>query len=435
MEIGPTPSGENCAAVGSPNYETLAKIETRAFINQLERIFPEAKGRFKAKGFEHDFGRYYEVCVFFDGNDEKSCEIAYNVEANVPEEWDEEAKKELKAKGYNIAKPNPKGKKVKKKNPAGEMARDIVVSELRDSYDPKIASYAISAEEGIAYLLDKKGDSVGTIGIDQFTKAWDKAEHSLAKGNPIKGNPSINRVREETINLLREKYGPEVSFFTVEPDDKIAFLKDKQGKVLRAISITILQAYWDSAMTSLEAQKKNPIAVDSSGKKLEIFEVYVGKGQAVGWEWFVTERLPLLKPDHRFGLVFSPMCPEGEYGSFLLSEILPYVHVLKDRALSEAIGKGQILAPEGYEWAKSDTEKSNPSTLIPQSIHFSKKKWSKAEAVKWLKEHKFIHSKVDEGPNFYNYRQHDPKDCVKKSFVNKTFSVKEGISATLAKLK
>lgn len=55
-------------------------------------------GRFIVKSFPHDFGSYYEVCAVFNDNDEASSSWAYNVEAHIPEYWDEIAKAELALK-------------------------------------------------------------------------------------------------------------------------------------------------------------------------------------------------------------------------------------------------------------------------------------------------------------------------------------------------
>lgn len=90
----------------------MARAECKAYINQLLRVFgkPPLPGYFKVKSFPHDFGSYMEVCIFYEileipddaSLDEeilhsKSEAYAYNVEANLPEYWDDEAKKELEA--------------------------------------------------------------------------------------------------------------------------------------------------------------------------------------------------------------------------------------------------------------------------------------------------------------------------------------------------
>jgi hypothetical protein len=99
LELGPTPVEENCAQCGvQDDFTEQNKIECRAFKNQLQRLFPTADLRVKA--FPHDFGTYREVCVYFDENDEKSCDVAYAIENSVTNNWDDEAIVELKAAGY-----------------------------------------------------------------------------------------------------------------------------------------------------------------------------------------------------------------------------------------------------------------------------------------------------------------------------------------------
>lgn len=104
LELGTTPTGEDCAQVGSKNYEysTLARMELKAFYHQLTRLFPNppAGVTFKTKSNPHDFGTYYDLAVKFDSNDEAAAEYAYNVENNTPEEWDAGARAELEAQGY-----------------------------------------------------------------------------------------------------------------------------------------------------------------------------------------------------------------------------------------------------------------------------------------------------------------------------------------------
>ena len=98
IEIGPTPNEEDCAQVGTDNFSEIAQEEMDAYINQLNRMFPEAieKGiRFKAKWFPHDFGRYGEVCMFWNTDNLEADEYVYFIDKNTPSRWDEEALKEL----------------------------------------------------------------------------------------------------------------------------------------------------------------------------------------------------------------------------------------------------------------------------------------------------------------------------------------------------
>ncbi len=109
IELGPVPSAENCFQVGKEDFTLILK-EAHIFKCQLERQFPTAE--FSVKSFSHDFGRYCEVVVYLpeDANgyepedairedfDENGIgPIAYEVDKNLPEHWDDIAKAELAA--------------------------------------------------------------------------------------------------------------------------------------------------------------------------------------------------------------------------------------------------------------------------------------------------------------------------------------------------
>lgn len=99
IELGSTPCSEKCAQVGELDYNARAHIECKAYVHQLERIFPIPDGvdaAFRVKMFPHDFGSYHEVVVYFGTQDEKAIEYAFHVENNLPEYWDPEAMTELK---------------------------------------------------------------------------------------------------------------------------------------------------------------------------------------------------------------------------------------------------------------------------------------------------------------------------------------------------
>lgn len=102
--IGPCPCDENCAQVGSDNYADQARKECRAYINQLWRWL-KTKGitqenapesfSITTKSESHDYGTYYEVAFIFDDRNETAMNLAYDLESEVPTNWDCEAKKEL----------------------------------------------------------------------------------------------------------------------------------------------------------------------------------------------------------------------------------------------------------------------------------------------------------------------------------------------------
>ena len=97
MNIGASPCGEDCVQLGSENYQARAQKECQAFVGQLERQFGEPPGNAMliVKNFAHDFGMYLEVCAIFNDEESEEVEWAYKMEGETPEEWDEEALKEL----------------------------------------------------------------------------------------------------------------------------------------------------------------------------------------------------------------------------------------------------------------------------------------------------------------------------------------------------
>lgn len=97
LNIGSTPYGEECAQVGRPDYETIARHECSVFTDQMTRIFMRVNGplpegvRMRTRGHNHDYGTYYEVDVVFNENDQAAVTAAFWLENNVPEKWDVEA--------------------------------------------------------------------------------------------------------------------------------------------------------------------------------------------------------------------------------------------------------------------------------------------------------------------------------------------------------
>lgn len=97
ITLGPTPPEEDCAQVGADDYHARSAKESRAWINQLKRAFPNLPDgvRLHAKNFPHDFGSYVEVVASWAVGDEAAMEAAYNIDAELPGEWDDEARREL----------------------------------------------------------------------------------------------------------------------------------------------------------------------------------------------------------------------------------------------------------------------------------------------------------------------------------------------------
>lgn len=103
LSIGPTPCDEDCAQVGSENYQQRALKECHSFLKQLRRQFGvEPRGaKLYIQNFPHDgrnFGEivyYYEVVCEFDDDIPESVNYAFQCENEAWQKWDNEAKAEL----------------------------------------------------------------------------------------------------------------------------------------------------------------------------------------------------------------------------------------------------------------------------------------------------------------------------------------------------
>ena len=96
---GTTPPEESCAQVGSREYDyhERASREARAYISLLRRIFGDEPdgARLGIKSHPHDFGTYLTVVCFFDPDNAAAADYASRCEAQGPQEWDEQARREL----------------------------------------------------------------------------------------------------------------------------------------------------------------------------------------------------------------------------------------------------------------------------------------------------------------------------------------------------
>jgi hypothetical protein len=104
LELSPTPTDEPCAMLGTEGYSQRARLECRVFIHQLERTFPQAIAAgvtFRTASNPHDFGTYYEVRAHYNDEDESQTEWVFVIEGTLPEQWDNDARAELAAHGYD----------------------------------------------------------------------------------------------------------------------------------------------------------------------------------------------------------------------------------------------------------------------------------------------------------------------------------------------
>lgn len=88
LELGCTPSDEECAQVGEDNYESNARAECERYIQLLRTLFgPEPEGAaLRVKQFPHDFGYYLEVVCYYSGP--VARDYAFHIENNAPATWD-----------------------------------------------------------------------------------------------------------------------------------------------------------------------------------------------------------------------------------------------------------------------------------------------------------------------------------------------------------
>lgn len=100
LNIGSSPSEENCVQVGSENYRDMSRLECRLFKEQLQEQFPD--GDFRIKSFPHDFGTYHEVVAYYTAEDEDDprMQAAFAAEDDAWPKWTPERKAQLPAPAW-----------------------------------------------------------------------------------------------------------------------------------------------------------------------------------------------------------------------------------------------------------------------------------------------------------------------------------------------
>ena len=94
INIGPAPAEEDCAQVGSKDYNRRMRVETNRFMELIrKKLGPEPEGaHLTVKAFPHDFGTYYEVVCYYDDTQEEAVKYAFRCESEAPGMWEEESK-------------------------------------------------------------------------------------------------------------------------------------------------------------------------------------------------------------------------------------------------------------------------------------------------------------------------------------------------------
>ena len=89
ISIGSTPCDEDCAQVGTDNYNTRARDECMRFISLIRKsLGSEPQGaKLTVKAFPHDFGTYHEVVCYYDDENEEATNYAFKCESEAPSTW------------------------------------------------------------------------------------------------------------------------------------------------------------------------------------------------------------------------------------------------------------------------------------------------------------------------------------------------------------
>jgi hypothetical protein len=95
LEIGPTPSEENCEQCGTAEYNAMrARAECVIYADQIQRHYgaPPEGTQIKVKSNRHEAGTYYEVAIYY--STPEGGDYAYSVESDDRKmlvHWDSDA--------------------------------------------------------------------------------------------------------------------------------------------------------------------------------------------------------------------------------------------------------------------------------------------------------------------------------------------------------
>lgn len=90
LTLGPVPADEPCAQTIQPDYAILAQAECQRYLKLVrESLGTEPEGaKLRVRGFQHDYGTYYEVVCEWETGNEKAEDYAYMCEAEAPMTWE-----------------------------------------------------------------------------------------------------------------------------------------------------------------------------------------------------------------------------------------------------------------------------------------------------------------------------------------------------------
>ena len=95
ITLGSTPLDEKCIQVNpSENYFHDMRTECNRYMNMLYDRFPgllEKGASLGVKTFNHDFGRYCEVVLWYDDENETAIDAVFHVQDHLPLLWSDKA--------------------------------------------------------------------------------------------------------------------------------------------------------------------------------------------------------------------------------------------------------------------------------------------------------------------------------------------------------
>lgn len=93
VEIETTPAEEDCAQTGTENYSMISRQEGKRMVAGVLKYFAKEIGEkqigFKFHNNPHDFGSYLTIKILFNDNDEEAARLAYLIENELPQTWEE----------------------------------------------------------------------------------------------------------------------------------------------------------------------------------------------------------------------------------------------------------------------------------------------------------------------------------------------------------
>lgn len=100
--VATTPNDERCAQLGDVDYMKNARVEARAYINQMIRVYGANPSgtHFTLVRCPHDFGTYLDLRFYYDDEDQKHVKYMMAIEEGC-EKWDEQALCELNQREYD----------------------------------------------------------------------------------------------------------------------------------------------------------------------------------------------------------------------------------------------------------------------------------------------------------------------------------------------